>query len=360
MNTYSVGFDFGNGAAKLTLFGAGGRPLSLAIPSVVAAGTLGDLETIRAASGQERLSWLGKEDYVLTHNGVHLYLGQLALLQAVDPQELRGDINRYWSAMSLRFLLTLAGTLIAEREFGLTVVTGLPAETFSASNRQRVSQALAGQHQFRLNGCDRSAQVMVAAVVQEGAGGNVLFGTSKPLKQVTIDVGERTTDIWVARGQQPIKDLCRGTDKGVGNAVDWLSERVFAAYRRKLTTLEGHAILRAHVTEGRPYPDIPVSGRMIPHAELGNWAEGALRRTGELICAFVRKVLLSTEQGDVGTDLDSALLMGGGAYYFLHDIRTVLSFALVASDAEYVNSLFYAKTAQRLVERQNQQVKAAV
>ncbi len=53
--------------------------------------------------------------------------------------------------------------------------------------------------------------------------------------------------------------------------------------------------------------------------------------------------------------------MGGGAYYFLSDIRTVLPFALIAQNAEYVNALFYAKTASRIVEKQRlSQVKAAV
>ncbi len=363
MNTYLAGYDGGNGVAKLLLFDPAGQAQHLAIPSAVASGTLSDLQASRAASGQQERAGLGEEDYVLVHGGTSLYMGRLALVQAADPQESRGDINRYWSLGALRFLLTLSGALIFDREFRLVVVSGLPAETYSSANRKRVQTALEGTHPFTLNGQERLAHIEVAAVVQEGAGGTVLFGSRKPVKQATIDVGERTTDIWVARGQEAISTLCKGIDKGVGYAADLLAERVFAAYRRKLTTLECRAILQAHVTAGMTYPDIAVSGHTIPRAELWGWAEGALRQTGELICSFLRKVLRSTEQGDVGTDLDSALLVGGGAYYFQHDIRAVLPFAEVATDAEFVNALFYAKTARRLVERrsaQTQPVRAAL
>src|SRR5581483_3230679 len=104
MNTYLAGYDGGNGVAKLLLFDPAGQAQHLAIPSAVASGTLSDLQASRAASGQQERAGLGEEDYVLVHGGTSLYMGRLALVQAADPQESRGDINRYWSLGALRFL----------------------------------------------------------------------------------------------------------------------------------------------------------------------------------------------------------------------------------------------------------------
>ena len=49
-------------------------------------------------------------------------VGDLALQQAVDVYNGRGDIQRYASKYSLRALLTIAATLIPDSEFALYVV----------------------------------------------------------------------------------------------------------------------------------------------------------------------------------------------------------------------------------------------
>lgn len=351
MTIYHFGFDYGNSDAAGTIYEYDGQSRSLAIPSVTAEGTLSGLEHIRSASGT-RDGALGEQDYVLEYKNSELYVGHLALTQSSDPHETRGDINRYWSTSSLESLLTLAGSLIFDREFALNIVTGLPAETYSAANRRRVIDALEGEHPFKLNGESRVAHVSVARVIQEGAGGIVLYGTKQPVKQCIVDIGGRTTDLFTSRGQEPIRDLCRGFDKGVEYAADLLSNQVFAAYNRRLTLDERKAILRAHVAPGiRHYPDIPISGQSMPADQLYEWTESALRRTGKLICSFVSKVLKNNEQGGVATDLKSAYVIGGGAYYFLRDIQGMIPFVQMREHPEFVNSLSYARFAKRFSEQ---------
>src|SRR5262245_21219051 len=62
------------------------------------------------------------------HNEAMAYaVGELALQQSADVYHGRGDIQRYASRYSLRGMLTTAAMLIPDTDFGLYVVTGLPA-----------------------------------------------------------------------------------------------------------------------------------------------------------------------------------------------------------------------------------------
>jgi len=347
MNTYDTGFDFGNGEATVTLFDLHGQLQSLTVPSVTAEGTLSGLQEIRGASGAHDHPYkLYDDDYILSFDGEDKHIGRLALVYSSDPHETRNDINRYWSKTSLEFLLTLSGSLIFDREFTLNVVTGLPAETYSTLNKRQVKEALEGDRAFWLNGTSRMAHIKVAKVVQEGAGGIVLYGTKEPVKQAIIDIGERTTDIFTARGQEPIADQCKGRDKGVANAAELLNTLVYTACARELTIDERRRILRAHVSF-QPYPDIPVAGRSLTDEELRPWAETALRKTGKFIRDFTSKVLKSDEKGHVAADLKSVILIGGGAYYFLQDIQERIPFAKMGENPEYANSRSYAHFARR-------------
>lgn len=350
MERHDFGFDFGNSIAKGVLFNGQGQPQYCGAPSVTAEGTLAALNDIRQASGTQGDYRLRDDDYILARSDAELYVGRLALAYSSDPQETRGDINRYWSESALNFLLTLSGSLIFDREFALNVTTGLPAQTYDAVNRRRVRDALEGDHGFWLNGVPRRAIVTVSKVVQEGAGGIVLYGTQEPVKQAVIDIGGRTTDIFTARGQEPIKDQCKGYPKGVEDATDLLNDLAQSTYGRVLTISERRAILQAYASHS-PYPDIPVSGRSLAASEMAAWADQALRKTGTLIRTFVSKTLRSSEKGGVATDLKSVWLIGGGAHYFLRDIQEIIPFAQVRDHPEYANALSYAYFARHFSER---------
>src|SRR6266487_5431641 len=149
-------------------------------------------------------------------------VGELALQQAVDVYHGRGDIQRYASRYSLRGLLTIAAALIPDTEFGLYVVTGLPAETYikNLALRNTIKTALDGTHIFSVDSGKtlRRVTVEVATVVMEGAGALIAYGeklTSKMTESAVIDIGGRTTDLYVARGQVPVTEYCKGKPLGV-------------------------------------------------------------------------------------------------------------------------------------------------
>jgi plasmid segregation protein ParM len=353
MISVDCGFDFGNSVAKGAIFNGLNLPQYCGVPSVTAEGTLAELNDIRQAAGIQQEYRLHDQDYVLAHNGAELYLGRLAFLYSTDTQETRGDINRYWSESALQFLLTISGSLVFDAEYSLNLVTGLPAQTYDAINRRRVRDALQGDHVFFLNGVRRRASVHVSRVVQEGAGGIILYGTQEPVKQSVIDIGGRTVDIFTARGQEPVRDQCKGYPKGVEDATDQIAEYAQMSYERLLTIAERRAILQAFAL-GQQYPDIAVKGRSLPVADMEAWAAAALKKTGALIRTFVSKTLRSSEKGGVATDLKSVWIIGGGAHYFLNDIQQIIPFAQVRPQPEYANALSYAYFARHFSERSGQ------
>ena len=346
---YDFGFDYGNSVAKGTMFDVLNQPRYCGVPAVFAEGTLAALNNLRQAAGMGEYT-LHNEDYALSHNGADLYLGRLAYLYSNDAQETRGVVSRYWGENALQFLLTISGSLIFDREYSLNLVTGLPAQTYDKLNRKRVRDALTGEHSFLLNGVRRRASVHVAGVIQEGAGGIPMYGTQQPVKQAVIDIGGRTTDIYTARGQEPIREQCAGRDYGVEDATDRLAEFAEARYGRVLTIAERRAILQCYALQ-MPFPDIALSGRSLPFDELANWAELSLRKTGGLIKSFVSKTLRSGEKGSVATDLRHCWIVGGGAHYFLSDIKEIISFAEVRPAPEFANALSYAYLARFFAEQ---------
>src|SRR5260370_17644810 len=138
----------------------------------------------------------------------------------------------------------MAALLIPDTEFGLYVVTGLPAETYikNMAMRNTIKAALDGRHIFTTdNGSTfRRVTVEVATVVMEGAGALITYGDksmSKTAESAVIDIGGRTTDLYVARGQIPVTDYCKGKPLGVESAAQMLMHTFETEYKRSLSFL---------------------------------------------------------------------------------------------------------------------------
>src|SRR5260370_34162165 len=64
-------------------------------------------------------------------------IGSVALVQSTDPWRGRGDLQRYASRYSLGAQLAMSGSMVPDKEYGLLVVSGLPAETYPQNPRLR-------------------------------------------------------------------------------------------------------------------------------------------------------------------------------------------------------------------------------
>jgi plasmid segregation protein ParM len=351
--TYPYGHDFGNSETCGVLFDRG-MQRSITLLSATAPGSLHDLMQKRSAMSESyatAIEALKRGEYVLEHNGNELFLGDLALKQSKAATSARGDMSRYWSSRSLQILLCASGSIIKDAEYHLSVVTGLPVETFGNTDiRRKVKAALEGEHHFTLNGKNRLAVVRVMKVVMEGAGALIACGASDEITQGCIDIGGRTTDLFVAEGQSPTLYLCRGKDIGVENVADLVSNRFQAQYHRPLKLSETRDLLHAHANH-RTSPAVYVNGSQVNEFELRQWLDTALGAIGNEIASFVSTTWNTSEAGAVGSDIAHIVLVGGGAYYFGEAIAARIPHVVIPSEPELANAVGYAALAEQLADR---------
>ncbi|HZU00847.1 MAG TPA: ParM/StbA family protein [Ktedonobacteraceae bacterium] len=333
--TYAAGYDYGNSDACLVAH-ANGERKSLTLPSATALGTLRELTDLGIR--------LGLRDIVYKDEATEMYVGDLALRQADQAFTGRGDIRRYWSRKSGQVLVALAACLLDEERFDLHLVTGLPIATYlaDAEARERVKAALEGEWCFSLNGVQRRVGVAVERVMMEGAGAGISYGFREGLTAI-IDIGGRTTDLYVADGQVPLRHKCAGKPLGVELAADLMNATFERRYRHSLSVTDQRAILRAFVSHGKSrYPRVFVGGE--PVEALAVLAEEALDQVGSEIASWIATKLNSTEGGIVAGSYERGrvLVVGGGAHYFLPAIQRVIPIASTVEAPEEANARGYA------------------
>lgn len=344
MQTYAYGHDFGNAETCGVLINRG-RRLSNTVPSVTAQGSLEELDKLGVSKSSN--------DFVFKKRGssTELYVGDLALKQANMSFSGRGDISRYWSEKSLTLLLTVASSLVEDSEFGLNVVTGLPVQTYLGDPecRKKIKESLDGIHTFAVNGRVRTIHVKVERVIMEGAGATIAYGSRDKSAQGVIDIGGRTTDLFAAEGQTPLRPLCSGKPLGVEVAGDLLSTNFQQRYGRPLKTHEVRSILRAYAQEN-PYPMIIARGRQVEGLE--NLTEDALRQVGNEIVSFVSSTWSESESGsEVASSFTSVLCIGGGAHYFFDLLRERIPNLQFVAHPEEANAYGYAVFAEQQLQR---------
>jgi hypothetical protein len=271
-------------------------------------------------------------------------------------------MQRYASKYSLRGLLTIAATLIPEAEFGLYVVAGLPAETYikNSALRSAIKASLDGTYLFTLDGGKivRRVTVEVATVVMEGAGALIAYGdksASKTTESAVIDIGGRTTDLYVARGQVPVTEYCKGKPVGVELATQMIMDAFENKYDRPLSLLEAREIMHAYASQGeRRYPDISSYGETISVYELERLVKEAITQVGSEIVSFVASAWRQSDRDAVAASFKPVLNVGGGVYYFYNYLKQRIPHLSRPEDPINANALGYCTLAGRLLMRKPQ------
>jgi hypothetical protein len=344
MQTFAYGHDFGNAETCGVMF-ARGRRVSRCVVSAIAQG---DLEELKKLSIR-----LGANHFVFKAQGneTEQFVGDLALEQSMMSFNGRGDISRYWSEKSLIMLLTVASSLVDDAEFGLNVVTGLPVQTYLGDPecRKKIKQALEGTHVFVVNERKRIIHVQVERVIMEGAGATIAYGSREKMTQGVIDIGGRTTDLFVAEGQTPMRHMCAGKALGVEIAGDLLSANFQRKYGRVLKSYEVRRILRAHASRS-PMPHIVARGEQVP--DLDSMTREALKQIGDEIISFVSSKWSESEAGsEVASSFSSVLSIGGGAHYFYDQLQKRVPNLQFIEHPEEANAYGYAVFAESQLQR---------
>jgi hypothetical protein len=172
------------------------------------------------------------------------------------------------------------------------------------------------------------------------------------MESAVIDIGGRTTDLYVARGQIPVTDFCRGKPLGVEAATQLLIDLCERKFDRTLSLFEAREVMHAYASNGqRSFPEITVYGRSIGAENLERLAGEAVTQIGSEIVSFVSSAWRQNDRGAVAASFKPVLCIGGGVYYFYSAMKKRIPHLTRPDDPIHANALGYCTLASRLWQR---------
>ncbi|MGH2479718.1 MAG: hypothetical protein ACRDHW_08700, partial [Ktedonobacteraceae bacterium] len=279
MKWYPYGHDFGNSETCDVLI-KNGKQLKANVPTAF---VRVDPQTMRNV-GIDLDNDPSGDQSVTTHLIIQLdnepfsyAIGPLALAQGVPVWSGRGDDERYTSRYNIRAILTLSSQLITDKEYGLYIVGGLPADIYmkNADLRKQIKQSLDGLYRFSMDDGKtwRTCAIEVANIVMEGAGALLAYNRNgqaipKDADAAIIDIGGGTTDLYAQHSQVPLSEFCGSARIAVETATNMLCSAFERKYR-PMAQYEARAILHAYVSTSKkkPYPKLSASGKEITAEE---------------------------------------------------------------------------------------------
>jgi hypothetical protein len=192
----------------------------------------------------------------------------------------------------------------------------------------------------------------------EGSGALIAYGDKSPSKtteSAVIDIGGRTTDLYVARGQVPITEYCKGKPLGVEAATQMLMDTFEDKYSRSLSQLEAREILYAYASKGEhSYPDISVYGKTVSALDLDRLVRESVNQVGSEIVSFVATAWRQSDRDAVAASFKPVLNIGGGVYYFYDVLKLRIPHLSRPDNPTHANGLGYCSLAGRLLMRKVQ------
>lgn len=319
---YYGGFDPGSGFAELWVTDNFQQVRHMTIPSWVAAGALGDIAKRSRTIGADPVDELEEDEFVIQFNDLECYVGRLAQTSGTNGTNAFNDPRRYTNEHALVLLLALAGALIPEDQFCLKYVTALPVSLYDDQHRRQVQDTFTRNFRYLWNGQAKNADLVVGAVVAEGAGALVLYGDTSSLTLV-VDYGYRTTDVLIARGQKIDFDRSNGFDVGVGQLVDLFNDEFFTIAGRRLHEGEAEAILRAYVNE-EPLPVVKSHRRVVPEQTIRGVLHRVYTTVGMQANTQIAGIINKDKSGQLAADFDLVIPIGGGAHHFRPVLETMI------------------------------------
>ncbi len=201
---------------------------------------------------------------------------------------------------------------------------------------------LSGSYNFSLNDVDRLTHVTIKSVVMEGAGAMVKFGLNGKVRQGVIDIGGKTTDLFVSNGQEPISSLCKSIPIGVENAYDQLNAQFESLYHRPLDRSELRDIMYSFIGGKKPKP-LYADGELV--TGVTDLARNATNKVGIEIASHIAAYWRDNLAGRVASSLARILLIGGGSYYYKDPIQRHIPNVSIPGKPEMANAAGYCDLA---------------
>ncbi len=358
MKWYPFAQDFGNSNTDSVLIKAG-QYLTMTVP------------TAFAKVDVEAINQLGVKPEEATNlhiiqldEGIPFAYGELALGQKTNVWSGRGYDGRYASQYNAMAILNNSARMIPDKEYGLFVVTGIPAELFirNPEIRERIKAELDGEYSFTIDGGAtwRIAHIEIATVVMEGAGALIaqkaMSNKDKATESGVIDIGGETTDLYAQRGIAPITGYCKSDYIAVEAIGEFVKQQVKSKYRRELSDADVRDILHAYVSPARikPYPRLAAHGEWIPADVLNQVTAQGVKQVASEIMTFV-----GATWKDAASRFKPTLLIGRGSLYFQQEMRKHIPHLIVPEDPGRANARGYAELAAAMLNTRNREARKA-
>jgi hypothetical protein len=315
------------------------------------------LETIangRNAPKGRPASVLAAGEFVLRMQGSkyeHL-VGSLADLEGEHPTHAKGDPDRYWGEHIRIIVCTATGAIIPDVRAEVRLNFCMPFTLYSPESKARAIENLDGLYYCYVNEVYHEIDLRVGTVVPEGYAAITRFG-SPAGNNASIDVGDRTTGIIFARSFLLVSRDSVGRTYGVRQVIEHIIEEINRDYGRVLEVEEVRIMLKAY-TAGVRLPRLKVA-----RGTADGYLDGEAQREiifrkvvtmARALAKFIRATL-NKEGAEIGSNLDTATIYGGGGYLFHGPLRDgipgdselengVLRDLYLPPEAEYLNAAY--------------------
>ena len=225
MKWYPAGWDFGNAEVDFVA-NIKGEVKKISTPTAFASVDVSAMQNLGVERGDDDKMIIELED-----DGTAYAFGEYALSQNKDTYNGRGDEERYASKFALRALIVSAAHEIPDKEFGLYVVSGLPAGLYikKPKLRELIKERYTGTYRFTLDGkTKRTIHLAPGPVVMEGAG--ALIGepglNSVKVRAPSLTLAEERPISMHSREPPRSRHSVKGRTKLSKRRRKWSSERL--------------------------------------------------------------------------------------------------------------------------------------
>ena len=293
----------------------------LSFPSVVDTGEklLEAIANIRNAPRSKPASILGAGEFVLrlSDSPYQHLVGDIATLEGQHPTDAKGDPDRYWGEHIRVIACAAIGAIIPDVRAEVRLNFCMPYSLYSSENKVRAIANLDHLYCCYVNEVYHEIDLRVGTVIPEGYAAITKFGTPTG-NNVSIDVGDRTTEIIFAKGFQLVRRDSAGRVYGVRQVIEDIAAEIVSEYGRRLDVEEVRVMLKAYTAR------IALPRIKVPKGMRDGYLDGDTQReiiTRKVIVMaralgkFVRATL-NQEGAEIGSNLECAIIYGGGSYIF--------------------------------------------
>jgi hypothetical protein len=328
----------------------------LSFPSVVDTGEklLSTIANGRNAPKGRPASILTAGEFVLRmQNSRYEHLvGSLADLEGDHPTDAKGDPDRYWGEHIKIVACTAICAIIPDIHAEVRLNFCMPFTLYSPERKERAIANLDGLYYCYVNEVYHELDLRVGTVVPEGFAAITRFG-SPTGNNASIDVGDRTTEIIFARGFKLVSRDSEGRTYGVRQVIEQIINEINQDYGRVLEVEEVRVMLKAY-TAGMRLPRLKVArGTPDGYLDGDSQREIIFRKVitmARALAKFVRAAI-NKEGAEIGSNLDTATIYGGGGYLFYGPLKNgipgdselgngVLHDLYLPEEAEYLNAAY--------------------